>query len=123
MIRWLMRLIGIEPAVAPERRRSLIARLTEPGRAQEAVAVRAQRTLERHRKREAAVEQHRAEVEEQQAEAEKQRRKTQSDIHESTISLGQTARRATTRKRRPVKNNPFLASELARKDAERRRQG
>lgn len=127
MIRWLLQLIGIPASVAPERRRSLVERLKDPLSEESQAMRRAQAALDRHRRREDAIKQHQAERADEKAACQATRKEHQSEIAESTISLNRTRRRKTSEikkrhaERRTLNPNPFLASELARKDAERRR--
>ena len=119
MIDWLLQLLGIAPRVPPARRRSLVGRLKDSTAGdRNGVVGRAEAALERHQRREQAIETHQAVVEEQKAKCKQERRKAQSEINESTILLDAAARKATTRKRRRREDNPFLASELARRKAE-----
>lgn len=122
MIRWLLNLLGVPPKVAPERRRSLAERLKDPDSRESTIMTRAQAALERHRQREEAIARHRVERRAAKDAAKAERAKHQSEIAESTVLFERKARRATreVKKRRMLKNNPFLASELAKRDAERR---
>lgn len=119
MIQWLLRLIGIEPAIGKDRRKSLIARLQEP--VEKNGASGAAQTLERHAKREEAIASHKAEVAEEVTRCKRERKQHQSDLHESTILIDKAHKKATTRRRRNPTENPFNVAEFARQEARRRR--
>jgi len=83
---------------------------------------RAQEALERHRRREEAIARHQERRRAEAAKERAERRKHQSEIVESTVLFERQARRATRgiKRRKMLDHNPFLASELAKRDAERR---
>jgi hypothetical protein len=120
VIQWLLRLIGIAPKVAPERRRSLVARLKDPEPAENSTMMQAQASLERHARREQAIQEHKVEVSEEKARSDRERREHQTDISESTVSL-EKVRRDTTR-RRSRRMQLIDVSKAAREEARRRRE-
>lgn len=119
MIAWLRWLFGLEPKVAPERRRSLIARLQDADESESSTMLQAQRAIERHERRERAIADQKAKVAEHKSRCKEQRQEHQSEISESTVSL-EKVRRDTTRKRRRMQL--IDVSEAARREARRRRE-
>ena len=121
MIQWLLNFFGMAPRVASDRRRSLVARLQDPAPAGNSTMVRADAALERHARREQAIEEHKAEVSAEKAKSDRERQEHQTDICDSTVSL-EKVRHDTTR-RRARRMQLIDVSKAARDEARRRREG
>lgn len=122
MIRWLWRWLGwdVERRTAPLVER--LQRLEREGVDPSAME-RSERALQQHAQREAVVDIAQAIVDDATAKCQTERRKTQSELQQGSELLDRALKRRTAAidRRRNPHPNPFLASELVRKDAERRR--
>ena len=117
MIHWLLGFFRIAPRVAPDRRRSLIARLTEPTAPENSTMHRAQAAQERHEVREQVIAAHKVTVAEEQTRCRAERQEHQTEIAEGAVDLEKMRRRIARR-------TPLVdIREVARKEAQRRREG
>ena len=119
MSSWLLSFFGIAPRVAPNRRRSLVARLKEPIVADATIEL-PQEALQRHEVLEQSIATHKAEVDVEQTQCREVRQEHLSEIAESTISLEKAQRDETRRRKR--RTRLFDVSEMARDEARRRRE-